>query len=209
MKVSVSRSRSRAGFTLIELLMTCAIIGVLAAIAIPNFFAYQARARRSEGSVQVAGIARAYIAYHAESGKFPDILSDPDGGVASLPNFTVLGPQKLPWDAAAKKFFDLVGYQAEGNVWHTYEVNSDCSPALGGGGTCDDQSCFTVIAHGDVDGNGLQGAVMYVHPSRDPAGNVLAYCGSDIPGITYTVPIELGSGDPIFDQAAIYNTDPY
>ena len=64
--------RSR-GFTLTELMITVALIGTLAAIAIPEFFRYQARARRSEGFTHLAGIARSYKAYHAEQGRFPDM----------------------------------------------------------------------------------------------------------------------------------------
>ena len=53
------RSREKAGFTIVELMIVVALIGVLSAIAIPNFMSYQARTRRSEAYVNLASIARA------------------------------------------------------------------------------------------------------------------------------------------------------
>jgi type IV pilus assembly protein PilA len=62
-----SRITSQKGFTLIELMIVVAIIGILAAIAIPNFLTYQAKAKQSEAKVALGAIFTAATAYSAES----------------------------------------------------------------------------------------------------------------------------------------------
>jgi type IV pilus assembly protein PilA len=58
------------GFTLIELMIVVAIIGILAAIAIPNFMKFQARARQSEAKANLKGIFTAKKARFAEQGYY-------------------------------------------------------------------------------------------------------------------------------------------
>jgi type IV pilus assembly protein PilA len=64
--------RSRGGFTLIELMIVVAIIGVLAAIAIPAYRDYVYRAKMSEVLTVFDAIAQGATEYHAVMGYFPD-----------------------------------------------------------------------------------------------------------------------------------------
>ena len=62
--------KSKKGFTLIELMIVVAIIGILAAIAIPNFLRFQLKSKSSEGKVNIAAIRTAEESYLAEFGNY-------------------------------------------------------------------------------------------------------------------------------------------
>ncbi len=57
---------NKKGFTLIELMIVVAIIGILAAIAIPNFLTYQCKAKQSEAKSNLGAIRVSQEAYFAE-----------------------------------------------------------------------------------------------------------------------------------------------
>ena len=63
-------NRRSQGFTLIELLVVIIIIGILAAIAIPNFVRQAGKARETEMKNAVGTINRAQQAYHWEKQSF-------------------------------------------------------------------------------------------------------------------------------------------
>jgi type IV pilus assembly protein PilA len=58
--------KNPSGFTLVELMVVVAIIGILSAIAVPNFKKYQAKSKQSEAKIQLAAI------YNSEVGTQSD-----------------------------------------------------------------------------------------------------------------------------------------
>ena len=63
---------SKRAFTLIELMIVVAIIGILAAIAIPNFVKFQCRSKQSEAKGSLKAIYTAEESYRAEQDKYID-----------------------------------------------------------------------------------------------------------------------------------------
>ena len=93
-KVSKVKRKKSKGFMLIELLVVVAIIGILAAIAIPQFAAYRARGFNARVESDSRNAATAQEAY------FVDYNDYMDGSCASLPGFTL--SQGVTCDTTAK-----------------------------------------------------------------------------------------------------------
>ncbi len=64
---AINEQKNKDGFTLVELLIVVAIIGILAAIAIPQFAAYRARAYCASSESDLANLAIAEEAYFADN----------------------------------------------------------------------------------------------------------------------------------------------
>ena len=70
------------GFTLVELMVVVAIIGLLSAVAVPNFKKYQAKAKMSEAKLQLSSLYTAETAFFSDYNMYANCLRymgyDPD-----------------------------------------------------------------------------------------------------------------------------------
>jgi type IV pilus assembly protein PilA len=64
------------GFTLIELMIVVAIIGILAAIAIPNFIKFQARSKQSEAKANLKAMFTAEKAFSQEKDRYSSYVGE-------------------------------------------------------------------------------------------------------------------------------------
>jgi type IV pilus assembly protein PilA len=139
--------KSNKGFTLIELMIVVAIIGILAAIAIPNFMRFQLKSKSSEGKVNIAAIRTAQESYLAEFGSYVPAAASPLAfpGVSKQLYANVAGPNSG---------FDQLGWSPEGRVFFQYEA----AATLG--------SSYTITARADIDGDGVPQVWGYVKPNN-------------------------------------------
>ncbi len=83
--------KAQQGFTLIELMIVVAIIGILAAIAIPSYNDYTARAQMSEAVELMGGTKTPLAEWFADKGAWPSALGSVAGGLSGKYTTTVAG----------------------------------------------------------------------------------------------------------------------
>ncbi len=70
MLLKLNKMKDQKGFTLIELMIVIAIIGILAAIAIPQFQAYRVRSYNSSANADLRNAATAQEAYYVDNDRY-------------------------------------------------------------------------------------------------------------------------------------------
>ncbi len=75
--------KQKKAFTLIELMIVVAIIGILAAIAVPNFVKFQCRSKQSEAKGNLKALYVAQEAFRAENDTYGSVAAISAGNVGS------------------------------------------------------------------------------------------------------------------------------
>lgn len=134
--------KKQEGFTLIELMIVVAIIGILAAIAIPNFLQYQMKSRQSEAKTNLMAIKTSEVSWQGERGCYlavaPAPAVAPGAGKSQPQNWNQAGsawliptnpaPQWCQVGVANTGTFADLGFQATGLVNYQYATGVKASP---------------------------------------------------------------------------------
>ncbi len=110
------------GFTLIELLVVVLIIGILAAVAVPQYQKTVLRARIMSAVPFVKAVYDAQQLYYLEHGAYADSISKLDIQVACPAHLTCAVGRGLPKAEVASEGIEVIEYYASTKMWGSVEV---------------------------------------------------------------------------------------
>ncbi|WP_428048614.1 type IV pilin protein [Candidatus Avelusimicrobium caledoniensis] len=146
--------KNKQAFTLIELLVVVLIIGILAAVAVPQYKLAVAKARAVEARVNLNAIVQAQVLYYMASGNFASSLEELDIQVKNTPYVTFycnISTFADCWADMSSKY----GIRLNFAVWVNGSVSRYCTVNTGAMQELGTQICKTLGVYRSVSSSGV------------------------------------------------------
>jgi len=149
------------GFTLIELMIVVAIIGILAAVAIPAFMDYMKRSKKTEAALQLNKIGKNAKRAYSETSQYvvgtatelpAKVTTGCCGGAGASPNHCKAVPTSFAGDSVWKQ----LDFQIDEDSLFVYDYTGTATT-------------FTALATGDLDCDGTE--IIYTLAGTAVSGN--------------------------------------
>ena len=136
--------RKNKGFTLIELMIVVAIIGILAAIAIPNFMKFLSKTKRAEVKYNLEAIFKCEVSWFGENNTFSDSF------------------QVIRWQPLGKIYY-YTFWAGNPGEYQGLSIAQNPDPGVAPGAT---QSSFTVFGWGNIDDDNTKD-IWYINDRKE------------------------------------------
>jgi type IV pilus assembly protein PilA len=177
--------KKKSGFTLIELMIVVAILGILAAVAVPAFLGYMRRAKTAEVTANLNNMFKLVASYYENPRNQRSVTATVGANQCIvLPTTTRVpatpGSTKQRFDEAAdgSGTFSAIGFTIADMVYYSYSLAS--APVQGATGancvletdtTTYGTSVYTLAANGNLDADGVE-STFEVAVQTDPNGQL-------------------------------------